>query len=189
MKKTITILILVGLLITGCSKTPSDSSISTAIAQTQSSYTPTPTKTPVPTNTPIPTSTLIPTNTPVPTSTPTVTMALATSCTPEHLTLIDIDPGTGHGVFVNVVCSDLDPDSISYIMVIVPIGTPSSMIDEALQYVSQIAINGGWNTNDVITVYEIATSDCPSGQVTSGNIMAICTVGGDSTITGILEIP
>jgi hypothetical protein len=87
-------IILIVIFLVGCSNTPSESAVQTAIALTQASN-PTPTvtitETPIPTNTPLPTNTPTPTNTqtPLPTDTPTNTP----SPTPD-LRVIDADPYT-----------------------------------------------------------------------------------------------
>ena len=75
MRKQLILGLIVSILIVSCS--PSEESISTAIAQTQAAN---PTSTPAPTETPLPTPTItetpLPTDTPTPTETPTPTATL-----------------------------------------------------------------------------------------------------------------
>lgn len=84
MKKIITLTI--ALLITACA--PSQETIQTAIAQTQSAYTP------IPTQTPYPTHTAYPTYTPIPvTNTPTVPPIFETKTNGFYLVNSEIAPG------------------------------------------------------------------------------------------------
>ena len=170
-----------------CSSAPSANTVQTAIAETQAAQ---PSSTPIPTNTPSPTNTPLPTPTATQVPSPSQTLAPATSCTPVYLYLIDIEPTSGKGVFVTVDCSESNPDNLQDIILILPVGTPNSMIDEAMDYIFLSAVLGGWDIDDVATIYNLVSKDCAKELITSNELSGICIpVGQESTITSFLEIP
>jgi hypothetical protein len=185
--KSIYSLLFFAALLASCSSAPSGDAIQTAIAQTQLAQ---PTSTPIPTNTPYPTYTPFPTVSPTKVPIPTVTLAPATSCTEENFKLIDIDPASGLGVFVNISCSEKDPSSLFSVMVIVPVGAPSYMVDDAMIYLYGVVSQGGWDVDDFMAVYHLETRGCSVELATSGKINGFCIASGKTTtITSYVTIP
>lgn len=191
MRRQITLIIFViSLIISGCSQAPSESTINTATAQTKAAQpTSTPTNTPSPTNTPYPTDTPFPTETQTLLLTHTVSLVQETSCNPD-VHLVDIVPANGKGVFVLVKCFESNPNRIQSLMIIVPEGTPSTMIDEAMLYVYLVTMKGGWDVNDVDVVFQHETSDCNENLVTSRDVSGICMpVENGDKILSFFETP
>jgi prolyl-tRNA editing enzyme YbaK/EbsC (Cys-tRNA(Pro) deacylase) len=64
------------------------------------------------------------------------------------------------------------------------------MVDEALQYVHQVAVKGGWDVNDVDVIFQLETSDCAKTLVTSREVSGFCiAVGQESSVIALLETP
>lgn len=170
-------LVLFAILVASCSSEPSENAIQTAVAATVAAQ---PTSTPIPTNTPLPTNTPILTTTPTLVPPPTNTLAPEPSCS-EEWHLVDIVPASGKGVFVTSTCSDTVPHNLIGINLIIPTGTPDTMVDDGFQYVRIVASMWGWDLDDIDTIFQLKAKECTAEFVTSGEIIGFCMVVGQES--------